>query len=478
MKTFRILFLVQYGLLFTVLNVPISGYGVDTGIIGSLLLFWPILRLREEDPAFRNAALALWARFALFGIGVFLNFTPYHADAWLQTLLALMGVVFQLALVYTSLLGIRHILVRVGEKEERLVRCSRLFEASVLVSLAGILLPGMLPVCLLLTFGVGIYILTQLRHAIRAIHDSGEELTLAAVGKARPVWLACLLILPVCCGGWVLEFTRSHPFSAEPAGQSSSPQAEMQRLSMKNRGFPEKLLEILPDEEVLLYANLYACDTSEQEFELDGGKLRLTLCAAYLDDVQDFPEGGLVRMLAAYEWFALPEHRYQDSLLLCLNETLTAAEEEPPVNGFQLYQQEGERFQTQLKMSWDLHTREITRVKSPAGQRNYRLPYELWETPVMEISLSTGEGHRGYFAKTYLEQSPGENKTSTFELVYRHQSGGWNFPYIAPLDFAVPSGRFFAEQKEPPVSRAYETVSFAAELDYYTNEGFRCVILP
>lgn len=216
---------------------------------------------------------------------------------------------------------------------------------------------------------------------------------------------AFLLVMGLFTGGALVFFNRPAVAAQVVQTAETGERAAYDRLA--ELGLPKDLLEDLPDDELRHYARARSLQQAANEWEEDGGRLRLTLYATGLPD-------GRVRLLTVYQWLEPPRHRYVERLQVRLGGGMVPDGTSPASR--HLYQRPVYE-KTIPYAAAPLRT-------SPAGDAQ---PRETFPLP------SKGTALRGYLAFTVRPAAAGTAFDWQVQAYYTHQSSIGNLPYRDPF---------------------------------------------
>lgn len=244
----------------------------------------------------------------------------------------------------------------------------------------------------------------------RAALWAGEELPSSSVRLCRGGWAAGAAGLAVLLSAVLAAVAAGNRPPARMTAAAVPQAGETEEL--RQAGMPEELLADLSREELERCRGVLSCQSWQEDVELDGGCVRLTLAVASL------PENRL-RAYAHYRWLREPHCRGRDALGIVRFDDMTPAGD-GNVSVRHLARVDGQEVELVLS--------EHTAGLLPAAA----LPAQ-------------GEERRGYCAADYLDTAGDYFCTSLYvQLV--HQQEFLNYPFLEPLDL-LEGGVAYGDEK-------------------------------
>lgn len=408
------------------LNVSLDFQGLELSLYstwgGVILLMLGLWMLRQENrqmaTALRCGVLLLLIRTATYWLSTFPD-----PEGPSTLLLAITTASFLVLTVYYLFSGLRDFASRfVNEMlEKQFIRCFWLYFSLVFLLLVCVIIPFPFLAYLLIPYALFVMIYLPISVSkLKQYVPLGKRVTSVKAINKWVIIALCFYTAATISGEFgCLYYVNAPRPEAQLYSNFSSSESNAIRERLTELRMPEYVLNDLPDDEVLLYKDVYRSASKIMESgeitNRDGGRLEIYSFVGIM------PEGK-VRTLFYYRWHELPKHTYTELFSIISILKKITMQENWDEKGLSLYDKDGKTYSQTL-----LNNGALIGYTHDDSQG---IPANVLMTQIQFRLYPNYKNQRGYVASsTEAEQ------LMAFEnlLTYIHQESLWNRPHFDAL---------------------------------------------
>lgn len=308
-----------WGLLIIFINIKIENFDISNDILGLLIVIYGLYKLRNVSKMFSKALI-----FSLFSLVLqifctIFYFSIYSVEPVYYISSLLIGLVISACMTYFILSGLAEIAAnqKLDKISSRLKGVIPVYLISLFLSALTIFLAEIAIVFLFVCFLLYVFILSQIRSAYKNIDDTFSDQTSVKGRFLKTITLALIVcLLPSALGVGIIAFSEN--ISVETTQYNKNDVSIELKLISETRkriidlGVESYVVEDMPDSEIYIYKNVEKVQKcGEEEFDCDGGKLRVIQYVSRLDSEEN-------RYMAYYKWLKSPTLAHAEAIGIML----------------------------------------------------------------------------------------------------------------------------------------------------------------